>query len=112
MTFEGGITAVSYCAMNTYSWSGYTLVGKKGRIEGNLNFNGSGELKIEIIKDDKSETISVVSENNYKLEVSQLGRCILEGEKPLVTYEDSLRNAIVTDVVLNQMDELGSIQYK
>jgi predicted dehydrogenase len=65
MTFEGGITAVSYCSFNTSGWSGYTLVGTKGRIEGNINFNGSGQLQIDVIKDDKRESISVMSQNNY-----------------------------------------------
>ena len=38
---------------------------------------------------------------NYRLEVEQLGRCILIGEEPHVSEEFSLMNARTLDQVLN-----------
>lgn len=35
---------------------------------------------------------------NYMLEIEQFGRCILDGEKPLVGMEETLRNARVLDM--------------
>ena len=37
------------------------------------------------------------------LEVEQFGRCILNGEKPLITFEDSLGNARVIDAALSSI---------
>ena len=38
--------------------------------------------------------------NNYMLEIEQLGRCILDGEKPHVSHEFSIGNAEAIDIIL------------
>ena len=40
---------------------------------------------------------------NYALEVDQLSRCILSGEKPHITKEFSVKNAELIDKVLNEI---------
>ena len=54
------------------------------------------KIKIEEIK-------TIDTAQNYKLEVEQLGRCILKGESPLVSYEFSKMNARVMDRILKEI---------
>ena len=39
---------------------------------------------------------------NYSLEIEQLGRCILTGEKPLVSPEFSIKNAELMDRIFKE----------
>ena len=54
------------------------------------------KIKIEEIK-------TIDTAQNYKLEVEQLGRCILKGESLLVSYEFSQMNARVMDRILKEI---------
>ena len=54
------------------------------------------KIKIEEIK-------TIDTAQNYKLEVEQLGRCILKGESSLVSYEFSQMNARVMDRILKEI---------
>ena len=38
--------------------------------------------------------------DNYMLEIEQFGRCILDGEQPLVSEEETSRNARILDRAL------------
>ena len=60
----------------------------------------SGEIPYTVIRDGKAVTKTVTVPNNYRLEVEQLGRCILEGARPHVSKEFSLLAARTTDRVL------------
>lgn len=103
MEFDEGLKATAYSAFNTPEWTGYTVLGEKGRIEVPLDFNASGSLEFELYRNKGKETIFVETPNNYTLEIEQFGRAILDGEEPLVTYDDSLGNAKVIDIALAQM---------
>lgn len=48
---------------------------------------------------DEIRTIDVP--HNYRLEVEQLGRCIIDGEKPAVSGTFSLANARIIDRILS-----------
>lgn len=111
MSFEEGITATSYCALDTYDWRGYVVIGEAGRIEVPVDYNDSGELPIKLFKNGEEQVIIINSPHNYQLEVEQFGRCIMEGEVPLVTFADSIGNAIVTDEALKQMGIRTSLSY-
>jgi len=100
MNFGDGLLATSYCGMTSYGWSGYTVLGDEGKIDVPFNFNAKGSLTISVSKDGETRERRIDAPNNYRLEIEQFGRCILDGESPLVTYEDSLGNARVTDQVL------------
>jgi len=103
MEFEGGIKAVSYCSFRCSSRCEYTVVGEKGIISVPVSFNTKGDTKIIIKKDSGTEEISIQCPDNYMLEVEQFGRCILQGEKPLLRFEDSINNARVIDETLKQL---------
>jgi predicted dehydrogenase len=103
MEFEGGIKAVSYCSFLCAPRSEYTIVGETGIISVPTNFNAKGDAKIVLKNDQEIEELTVQCPDNYMLEVEQIGRCILNDEKPLLTFEDSINNARVIDEALQQI---------
>lgn len=103
MEFNGGIKAVSYCSIISASRCEYTIVGDKGVIHIPVHFNAEGDTSIQITKGSDIQKITVNCPHNYMLEVEQFGRCILNGEKPYVTFEDSFHNAKVIDEALLQI---------
>lgn len=103
MQFENGINTVSYCSFNCINRSEYTIVGDKGIIHVGSQFNHGGQLKIILKRKTGIEEVILDTPDNYMLEVEQFGRCILENEKPLVSMEDALGNAIVIEEALKQI---------
>ncbi len=103
MEFEGGIRAVSYCSFLCSSRIEYTIVGDDGIMSVPAVFNSKGDQKIILKKESGTEEITVNCPDNYMLEVEQFGRCILQGEKPLVSFEESIRNEKVIDEALRQI---------
>lgn len=107
--YEDGVQAVSYSSLNSYARGYYAVVGEKGRIEVPCNYNCRNINKftvttegttnnVEILNEKKTE-YTVMCPDNYMLEIEQFGRCILEGEKPLVSKEETLRNARILDMM-------------
>lgn len=107
LQYEDGIQAASYSSLNSYSRGYYAIVGEKGRIEVPCNFNCRYIQKftvtregvvsnVEILEEKKTE-YTVMCPDNYMMEIEQFGRCILEGEKPLVSKEETLLNARILD---------------
>ena len=85
-------------------------MGDQGIIEALDGFNAKGDLKITIKKGDDFfirgvdyKDIIVDSPDSYMLEIEQFGRCILEGEAPLITEQDTYNNALLIDEVLKQV---------
>ena len=78
--------------------------GTKGSIRSDVEYNQEGDVSYRIFTKD-GETIErkVFVPNNYALEVTQLGKCILEGETPHVTPEFSMKNTRLMDQVLNEI---------
>ena len=75
--------------------------GTKGDILSLVPYNAEGKLSYEIRKfDGTTEVRTVDAPQNYSLEAAQLGRCILDGEKPYITEEFSIQNARVLDKLL------------
>ena len=81
----------------------FFIYGTEGTIEAPIPFNADGELTYYIRKNDSCQAVTVSVPDNYKLEVEQLGRCITDGETPLVTHEFSLQNARIMDKILNKI---------
>lgn len=74
--------------------------GSKGYIKSYAEFNGEGKLSYTLCSEGNVETKTVDVLQNYRLEVEQLGRCILNGESQRVTPEFSIKNAKLVDMVL------------
>lgn len=78
----------------------FYIYGTKGIIEAPISFNADGDLSYYIVKDKERLERKMRVKNNYQLEIEQMGRCIINGEKPFVSNEFSLLNATVIDKAL------------
>lgn len=109
LKYEDGVQAASYSSLNSYARGYYAVVGEKGRIEVPCNFNCRNICKFTLTTDGRVDNVEVLDEkkteytvmcpDNYMLEIEQFGRCILEGEKPYVSKEETLLNARILDRV-------------
>lgn len=77
--------------------------GSKGSIRSDVEYNQSGEVSYRIFTGDGVSEKKLFAPNNYCLEVEQLGRCILEGEKPHISADFSIKNAELIDSVLKEI---------
>lgn len=111
MNFKSGKRAVVNCGMILQREAegrfdridSFRIHGSKGSIKSQVQFNQSGNLEYIINIEGKEEVRVINTPQNYKLEVEQLGRCILDGETPYVSNEFTLRNARVMDRILKEI---------
>ena len=78
----------------------FHIHGTQGEIVSPVSFNQCGAIPYTVIRDGIRDTCSVDVPNNYMLETQHLSWCILNGQKPHISKEFSLRAARVTDRVL------------
>ncbi len=80
----------------------FQIHGSLGSIESvDFGFNAEGILSYRVKRLDGAEEIkSLVVPQNYRLEVEQLGRCIMGQEKPSVSEAFSVANARTVDRIL------------
>ncbi|NMB44255.1 MAG: Gfo/Idh/MocA family oxidoreductase [Clostridiales bacterium] len=105
LEFKNNIKANALCGMcSGVRGDRFFIYGTKALLDAPIEFNQNGDLTYYIIDDKQKIARTVKAPNNYTLEVEQMGRCILEGEKPHVSNEFSLTNAWVIDRAL---DEIG-----
>lgn len=80
----------------------FEIQGSKGAIHcQNFIYNGSGELRYEVVTFDGASQIKTVQvPDNYGLEVEQLSLCALGEAVPFVTEEFSIANARIVDKIL------------
>jgi predicted dehydrogenase len=77
--------------------------GDKGSIRSAVEYNQEGELSYRIYTREGIIERKATAPQNYSLEITQLGRCILGGETQHVTPEFSVKNAELMDAVFAQM---------
>lgn len=78
--------------------------GTKGDIRSEAEYNGQGELSYRITINGQVTEKKVYVPQNYSLEVTQLGNCILKGDKQFVTPEFTIKNAELIDMLLKDID--------
>lgn len=76
--------------------------GTKGFIKSDVEYNQSGKLCYQIVTNSGVVERCIDVPQNYSLETEQLGKCILEGAKPFIPQEFSLKNAILMDAVFKE----------
>lgn len=114
--YADGTQAAGYSSLNSYARGYYAVVGDKGRIEVPCNFNcrnvckftvstGARVDNVEVLDEEKTE-YTVRCPDNYMLEIEQFGRCILDGEQPLVSEEETLQNVRILD---RAMEDAGRL---
>ena len=62
-----------------------------------------GNASYTLIIEGKEQIRNVYCPHNYQLEIEQLGRCIIEGETPVVTADFSIKNAKILDAILQEI---------
>ncbi len=105
MDFGDGVRATFNCGMNfekeaSRRFDRLYIHGSKVYIKSSTEFNQEGDLSYILCVNGKEEIKTVRALHNYRLEIEQLGRCILEGEKPLVSEGFSVLNAKTIEMVL------------
>ena len=108
LKFENGIRASFNVGMilgeNTNSrFDRLFIHGSKGSIRSEVEYNQEGEVSYKIYTNDGLIERKVTNPQNYSLEIEQMGRCILNEEKPFITEEFSLKNAKLIDTVLSEI---------
>ncbi|MEI8200485.1 MAG: Gfo/Idh/MocA family oxidoreductase [Eubacteriales bacterium] len=81
----------------------FFIYGTKGTIEVMLPYNVFGSVEYTIQNQEKTEVIKIDVPNNYKLEIEQMGRCIIYGESPQVSSAFSVMQARTMDRVLSSI---------
>lgn len=77
--------------------------GSKGSIWSEVQYNQDGEVHYRISSEKGMTERTISVPQNYSLEVEQLSRCILHGEKPFITPEFSIKNAALMDMVFSEI---------
>ena len=77
--------------------------GTKGSIRSEVEYNQAGNLSYRIFTADGTVERKIDVPQNYSLEIDQLSRCVLFGEKPIITSEFSIKNAELIDSVLKDI---------
>jgi len=77
--------------------------GSKGCIKSDVEYNQAGDLSYTIYTAGKSIVRKIHSPQNYSLEIEQMGKCILSGEKPFVSPEFSIKNSRFMDAVFKEI---------
>ena len=109
LRYASGPIAMLYDAINCYPKGRYSVLGDAGRIDVANKFNSRGLTTVTVANGGRGQNVEIVDEvstaysvfcpDNYLLEMEQFARCVLEGEAPEVTKEETIRNARVLDAV-------------
>ena len=108
MQFGNGVRASFNCGMNFEKemyrrFDRLYIHGSRGYIKSSVEYNQEGKLSYIVCVDGKEEIKSIDVLHNYRLEIENLGQCILENEKPKVSKDFSVSNARVIDLVLKSI---------
>ena len=87
-----GILCNYKSSVETVSHRGLSVLGTQGYIHFPRTPNTWGKLDITLNNQKGSRIVSLDVRNTYALEMEQMGRCILQGEQPLLSLDDSMRN--------------------
>ena len=77
--------------------------GTKGSIRSDVEYNQAGEVSYKIFTNDGVIERKVSVPQNYSLEIENMSRCILYGDKLHVTPDFSIKNAELIDKVLKDI---------
>ena len=101
LLYPDGKRAIVSSAMFPYQRGDRSFIyGEKGTLEVPISFNAEGPQKWYLVTEEGRTEFIIDIPQNYMLEVEQLGRCIIDGEKPHVSHEFSIGNAEAIDMIL------------
>ena len=77
--------------------------GNKGSIRSDVEYNQEGDVSYKIYTSEEVIERNITIPHNYSLEIEQFSRCIINGEKPHITQEFSIKNAELIDKILKEI---------
>jgi predicted dehydrogenase len=77
--------------------------GNKGSIRSEVEYNQEGNVSYKVYTDEEVIERNITIPHNYSLEIEQFSRCIINGEKPHITQEFSIKNAELIDKILKEI---------
>ncbi|WP_113927278.1 Gfo/Idh/MocA family oxidoreductase [Bacillus sp. P14.5] len=96
LSFENGMTASFECSFEQPMRDFYEISGTKGTIKVPFAYRSDrfvdGEVSIVILDEKGEEKKEVLKGNQYEIQAAHFGHCILNGEKPVYSSEDTIRN--------------------
>ncbi|MGM0843414.1 MAG: Gfo/Idh/MocA family protein [Bacillota bacterium] len=96
LSFEKGMTASFHCSFEQPMRDFYEVSGTKGTIKVPFAYRSDrfadGEVSILIFNEKGEETREVLKGNQYEIQVHHFSQCILNGEKPVYSPEDTIEN--------------------
>ncbi len=101
---DEGMLGMFHCSLFSHYMNGFRIAGENGIIEYPGLYHALGETAIKIYQKNTIQTIVVNCPNSYQLEIEQFARCILNGEQPLLSLEETYSNMATIDRIL---DEIG-----
>lgn len=105
LRFANGARASGICGMCSGQRADrFFVYGTGGTLQAPIPFNATGETHYTIQNASGTNHFSLQVESNYKLEAEQFGRCLLEGEEPLVSEAFSVQLA---DVMTEALESMG-----
>lgn len=87
-----GITGYSLSSKDGANHRGLKVVGTKGILTFPKTPNTWGHLEITLAQPQGTRILPLTVRNTYAAQLEQMGRCILEGQAPLVSLEESGKN--------------------
>lgn len=108
LTFPDGAMGSFRCGMNLLGspfrrLDHLFIHGTRGSIQSDVQFNQAGVLSYTLTADGETSVHTVSVPQNYGLEISQLGQCILGEDQPLVSAAFSIKNARVVEQILKEI---------
>lgn len=99
LQYPSGVTATINSGFHAFERNYSEIIGTNGRLEIPDTFLDN-EGKLYLYTEEKKEEIYVPSCSRYKLEIDDFSRAVLNGEKPSLSLEETLRNIRVMDSIL------------
>jgi xylose dehydrogenase (NAD/NADP) len=111
MKMESGLLTSFNCSMNMANRQTYEVVGTKGRVTVLSAYvpHEDGIGKIQINREDGHFREEYLDGYFYELGINHLSSCILSGEVPQNTIQDTLINAKILERCLDSMQEKSSV---
>jgi predicted dehydrogenase len=102
-TYDDDTLAVFHCSMNSTYMNGFRIAGDKAIIEYPSLYHALGVTEIRIHKENATEIIKIDCPHSYMLEVEQFARCILFGEKPLISIQETYDNMLTVERIFTKI---------
>lgn len=99
MQYPSGVTATIHSGFYAFERNYSEIIGTNGRLEIPDTFLDKAG-KVYLYTDDKAEEIYVPPCSRYQLEIDDFSSAVLNGVKPVLSLEETLRNIRVMDRIL------------